>query len=70
MRNREGDKSFIEWLDELKPKPKFYIWTQKEKQQVKDMCLAVRDMYLYLMVEAQSISFKKAVEILESKHSL
>jgi hypothetical protein len=61
---------FHEWLDRTKSKPKFYIWTDQQKQTVKDACLFYHELWLYMKVELQEIKYEKAVEILECKHRL
>lgn len=70
MKSINKKMSFYEWLKWLEPKPKFYIWTEKQKQQIKDICLETHDIWLLLRVELQDIKYEKVVEILECKYRL
>lgn len=66
----EGTKPVSEWLQALKPKQKFYIWTAREKQTIQDACLSLGDIHIYLMDETQQISYNKALDHLECKYRL
>jgi hypothetical protein len=63
------ERTFSEWIQSY-TKPKYYIYTSKEKQYILDACMALQELHLYMKVELQEISPKKAVEILECKYHL
>jgi hypothetical protein len=59
--------SFLGWLDRLKPKRKFQVWSEKQQTRLKKLALCMHDHNLGFKITLQTISVTKAEKLLIEK---